>query len=404
MKIASLAVAALMSIFIAARAGTGEAPRPADDAVAADNAFASDIYAQLRQEKGNICISPYSISSALDMVSAGAEDETASQMLSVLHWSEDRSKLPAAAFALSAAILDQKDEHAFATIQIANALFGQKQYPYRKDFLDLLSRKYDAALETVDFVNHPADALDQINHWTAQKTAGRIKDVLPPSAVTPATRLVLVNAVYFKGRWSEAFKKAATADQAFYGDAKDPLKIPMMHERGDFNLAEDQTIQAVELPYVGDFSMVSFLPRNRDGLPALEESLTAQKIQTWIAALQQQPVIVSLPRFRMDCDYSLNAPLARLGMRDAFDPHRADFSGIASLERLKIDVVQHKTFISVDEEGTEAAAVTGVSVGLASVTPVRHFTVFQADHPFLFLIRHRSTGAILFVGRVVNPQ
>jgi serpin B len=378
--------------------------KTAHPAVVADNAFATDIFGQLRETPGNICISPFSISSALDMTSAGAEGQTAVQMLGMLHWTDDRNQLPTAAAALSAEILANRDKPTAAQIEIANALFGQKEYPYRKEFLDLLSQRYQAELQPVDFVRHSDQALKQINDWAAKKTADKIQQALPASAVTSNTRLVLVNAVYFKGKWVEPFEKQATQDQPFFTTSTDSVKVPMMKQKQHLAYMEDKNLQAVEVPYNGGFSMVLILPRDRDGLAAVEKSLTAERVESTLHALKWGEVELSLPRFRMECEYDLNKPLEKLGMTDAFNPQKADFTGISSIEQLCISEVHHKTFIAVDEEGTEAAAVTSVGVRAMAMAPAREFATFRADHPFLFLIRHQSTRAILFMGRVSNPQ
>jgi serpin B len=382
-------------------------PEAVHQAMIADNAFAADLYAQLRMGKGNICVSPYSISSALEMASAGAQGKTAAQLMSVLHWTEDRAKLPTDAAALSKAMLDQGQDPKAAQVEIANAMFGQKGYPYRQEFLNTLSEQYNATFQSMDFLHDSAGAVEQINQWAAEKTRDKIKNALPESAVNSTTRLVLVNAVYFKGTWTEPFKKTRTKDEPFYefesakqGESK---PVAMMTQQAYFNFTQDKMVQAVELPYHGDYAMLVLLPAKRGGLAELEKNLTPVAIAAWVSGMKSQEVEVSLPRFKMECAYDLKPPLQKLGMPDAFD-EAADFSGIASLERLKIDAIVHKTYIDVDEQGTEAAAITGVTVGAMAVRVPQQVAVFRADHPFVYLIRNRTTGTILFMGRVTLPN
>jgi serine protease inhibitor len=406
-----LAVALLASIPLTGVArSAAPSTAPSQQAVVADNAFATDLYAQLRQNKGNICVSPYSLACALSMVLAGAEGNTATQMLGVLHWTQPRADLPAAVAALSADILAKNPvvpknpkDNRDAQIEIASALFGQKGYPYRQDFLDLLSDQYSASLQPVDYINHSGDALIQINKWAAEKTHGKIKDALPATAVTPLTRLVLVNAVYFKGQWLSEFSRQATVDQPFHGEADKSTSTPLMQCQASFGYMENDQLQAVELQYYGDFSMVVLLPRRMDGLPALEQSLSPKLIATIADALSNNSVAVALPKFHLSASYDLNETLSKLGMPDAFTTN-SDFSGMASNEKLRIDKVQQKTFIAVDEQGTEAAAVTSVTARAMAMPSMRKVFTFRADHPFLFILKHRSSGAILFIGRYEMPE
>ena len=403
MKFLQFALVSMLSITNAAMASLKVNSKIAGEAVVAANAFTTDLYAQLRDKPGNICISPLSVSTALGMVSAGANGKTASQMLGVLHWTGDRSKLPPANAAMSAQLMDPTSLADTTQMFVANALFGQKGYPYRPDFANLMNQKYGAELRTVDFANDAAESIKQINEWGAKHTANKIPDALSPNSLTPATRLVVVNAVYFRDKWQTPFSTQATMDQPFY-QAAEQLKVSMMRRTSETGFMQDDKIQAVELPYRGDFSMVVLLPLKSDSFDAMEKSVTAAAINNWTAALVTQTVDVSLPRFAMKCSYVLNKPLISLGMSDAFDPDRADFSGISSQERLEFDKVSHKTFVQVDEQGTEAAAVTSVTMAPAAAHRVEQVAVFKADHPFLFLIRQRSTGAVLFIGRVAKPE
>ena len=376
---------------------------------AASNLFAVDLYAQVREASGNICISPYSVSSALGMTAAGAAGKTAEQMLSVLHWTGQPADLSSANAALNAAIVHLKTAptNRDPQITIANALFGQRGFPYRKHFLDLLANQYGAALQDVDFTAQPQQACDQINHWAAEKTHDRIKQAVPVSAITLQTRMILVGAIYFKAAWEDEFPKSYTANRPFFPIGKDSMNVPTMQEKRSFQYMGNDQLQIAELPYNGDFSMLILLPRQRDGLPALEKSLTGDALNGWLSQLSPELLQVYLPRFRVEGEYQLTGNLQKMGMTDAFNANTADFSGIVSSGKLSIDQVIHKTFISVDEEGTEAAAVTSITMRATAMrqhTPQPEPIIFQADHPFLFVLRHRSTGALLFIGRISNPQ
>jgi serpin B len=386
-------------------ANATNSPATQPDAAAASNAFAIDLYGQVSKVDGNICISPYSVNSALDMAAAGAAGSTASQMLAVLHWTGQPGDLPAASASLTAEMLQQSASPRAGDpqISIANALFGQQGYPFEPAFLQVLDKEFNAPLQSVDFAAQPKQACEQINQWAAKKTNDRIKDAIPASAINPATRLVLVDAIYFKAAWAIAFSKSATEDQPFYPHAKEPAQVPTMALQKSLDYFETDALQAVELSYRGSYSMVLLLPKSRDGLPAIEQSLTAENLSQWTAHLAPQLVQVHLPRFKMEASYNLNKPLGKLGMTDAFSRRSADFSGM-SREKLNIDQVIHKTYIAVDEAGTEAAAVTAISVSALAMraNPPKPI-IFRADHPFLFVLRHRPTGAILFMGRVSLP-
>jgi serpin B len=379
------------------------ATRSADMTAVASNHFAVDLYSQLRQTDGNICISPYSITNALDMASAGAAGKTQQQMLSVLHWTGSADGLPVAAATLTAQML--KSSANGPKISIANALFSQSGYPFRQPFLDVLARQYHAPLQKVDFNGQPTQACDQINQWVKKQTHDLIPNAMQQSAITPLTRLVLVDAIYFKAKWQWEFLPTATEKQPFFVTGKEPVTVPLMSEKGSFDYMENDSLQAVSLPYIGDYSMVILLPKKREGLADLESSLTAEGLSDVMTKLTQQEAQVYLPKFKMQGEYQLVKPLANLGMTDAFNSS-ADFSAMTSAEKLYVNSVIHKTYIAVDEAGTEAAALTAMAVGAMAmrVHPETQPMIFRADHPFLFVLRHRPTGAILFLGRISNPQ
>jgi len=368
------------------------------------NAFALDLYAQVRGEKGNLFFSPYSISSALAMTWAGARGETASEMAAALQlpagWRTAPDEAHAAFAGFAARLNAEGKPYAMA---VANSLWGQKGYEFVPDFLGLLKRQYGAGLEEVDFAKDTEGARKAINVWVEQKTKDRIKDLIPPGTLQALTRLVLVNAIYFKGTWESPFEKQGTRDADFFVTPARKVRAPTMRQVEHVRYAEAPDAQAVELPYKGgDLAMVILLPKQRGGLAALEKSLTAQTLAKRLEALKVENVAVSLPRYTMTWSSGLAKVLGAMGMVRAFDGQKADFTGInAGKEPFWISEVIHKAFVEVNEEGTEAAAATAVVAmgGAAPAKPVE----FRADHPFLFLIRDTASGAILFMGRLVDP-
>ena len=244
-----------------------------------------------------------------------------------------------------------------------------------------------------------------INQWVEQQTAGKIKDLLQSGVLTPATRLVLTNAIYFKGNWQTQFDKAQTRDEDFHLSAAQTVKAPLMNLQGRFNYFNGGTFQALEIPYEsGDLSMIVFLPNDAGGLPALEQSLTAASAQQWLGQLRPgSKIILALPKFKMTGQFGLNGALTALGMRQAFEQGVADFSGMTGKRDLWISAAIHKVFVDVNEEGTEAAAATAIVMRSLAVTREQPPIVFRADHPFIFLIRDNRSGGILFMGRVTDP-
>jgi serpin B len=368
-----------------------------------NTAFALDLYAKLRGAEGNVFVSPLSISTALGMTYAGAEGETAKQMSQVLHLPEDKAKASAELGALLKA-LEALGKEKGCELSIANSLWGQTGYPFRPDFLAGIKENYGAGLEQVDFARQTEAARLAINAWVEKKTKDRIKELIREGLLTPVTRLVLVNAVYFKGDWKMPFKEERTKDAPFRASADRTVTVSMMNQEDNFGYMASEDFQALELPYAGDaLSMVVFLPKKADGLDAFEKTLTPENLDKWLKSRRMQEVQVFLPRFTMTILYQdLAETLAEMGMPLAFDDTKADFSGMTTVERLWISAVIHKAFIDVNEKGTEAAAATAV------ITPGESMPapppVFRADHPFFFLIRDTKTGSILFMGRVVNPK
>jgi serpin B len=371
--------------------------------VSGDTEFGLSLYGQLPDASGNVFLSPHSISTALAMTWAGARGETARQMASALHLTGDGSAVHAASSNL-AGRLAAIGEKGAVQLAVANSLWPQQGYAFLPEYLELARRYYGVTITPVDFARAPAAACKTINDWVEERTQRRIQDLLSPDMVDPLTRLVLVNAVYFKGRWEHPFPERGTRPGPFHRVSGAEVEAPFMHLRAAFPYAEDGDAQALELPYAGgELSMVILLPRQPDGLAGLEQRLDAASLAGWTNRLRRQEVDVAFPRFRLTSTFRLERTLQALGMRDAFDPRRADFTGMDGQPHgLYVGAAVHKAFVEVNEEGTEAAAATGLTVRLTSIAPPA--PVFRADHPFLFLIRERATGCLLFLGRLTDPK
>ena len=373
-------------------------------AVAADSQFALDLYAQLDRAKPgeNLFFSPTSISVALAMTAAGARGQTAAEMAQVLHL--DRQLAEAHAYYHK--LMQQwnaADPQRPYQLRVANRLWGQRGYPLCPDFLALTRQQYDAEMELLNFAQ-AGSATQEINQWVQKQTNDKIKDLLPAGAIDGSTRLVLTNAIYFKGDWLRPFAKDATQDQDFTLSARRKVKVSLMHQKALFGYCQQDSFQALELPYAGrELSMVILLPKKADGLPDLEKSLTLGRLPSLLPKLRSREVVTYIPRFKLESSFGLNETLEALGMKRAFSPE-ADFTGISAKKGLCISAVIHKAFVDVNEEGTEAAAATAVLMTKARAARLPEVTpVFRADHPFLFLIRDTQSGEVLFLGRVLNP-
>ncbi|MCX6355409.1 MAG: serpin family protein [Candidatus Aureabacteria bacterium] len=368
--------------------------------VEGNTSFALDLYGRLRKEEGNLFLSPYSISTALAMTYAGARGETEKQMAKVLRLPLEQKQLHLAFSELQNKLNEDGKKGAYE-LSVANALWGQKGYPFLKDFLAMIKNSYGGGLNEVDFIKATESARTTINTWIEKKTNNKIKEIIAPGVLNDLTRLVLTNAIYFKGKWATQFEKKNTKEAPFILADGKKVNIPMMYQKSDFRYMEKEGCQILELPYKGDaLSMLLLLPGKTDGLPALESRLVRDGPGGWLASMQgKREVVVYLPKFTMTKEFMLADVLRAMGMTDAFSLPPADFSGMTGKKDLFISAVIHKAFVDVNEEGTEAAAATAVVMRASSV----QMTVFRADHPFLFLIRDNRSGSILFIGRVVNP-
>ncbi len=387
---------------------TPEQLRAMQKVAGGNNAFAFDLYAHLAKKDGNLFFSPYSIESALAMTYAGARGRTAEQMEDVLRlpWSQDKLH---PAFADLTKLFnrppeDRKGKPVYQ-LTVANALWGQKGFPFRKEYIALVKKHYGAGLSTLDFVRKPAKSCSTINKWVEKQTKDKIKDLIPRGAIHKLTRLILTNAVYFKSGWVEEFDEKNTKDRPFTTAAGKKVTVPLMHQEHRFMYAETDELQVVLLPYDShELSMVVLLPRKADGLPAVMEDLDADAMNKLTSGVRNELVQLYLPKFKFTAQFRLGETLQKMGMTDAFGP-KADFGGMTTAEKLAISEVIHKAFVAVDEKGTEAAAATAVMmVGTAMPPQPPKPKVFRADHPFVFAIRHNRTNAILFMGRVTNPK
>ncbi len=397
-------VLSILAVVAFAQPPSSSAPTPEQAALAeSNNAFCVDLYGQLRGEPGNLFFSPASISTAFAMAYAGAHGTTAQEMATALHFTLPPEQLHPAMGALLAGL---NAPHGGYELHVADALWAQQDEHFLPQFLNVTRTDYAAGLHTVDFAHGPAEARSTINRWVEQQTAEKIKDLLPASAVTSDTRLVLTNAIYFKSAWEDQFNKAFTQDEEFHLSTSASVKAPLMHRGGGYNFFDGGSFKALEIPYKNnELSMVVLLPDEVDGLKALEQSLTPANLHDWTGKFQfTRKVILTLPRFKITRGFELNDMLAALGMKQAFVRGKADFSGMTDDPAgLWIGSAVHKAFIDVNEEGTEAAAATGISMRAGAALREPPPITFRVDHPFLFLIRENKSGNILFMGRVTDP-
>jgi len=371
--------------------------------VGGNNQFALDLYRRLAARGGNLFLSPFSISTALGMTYGGAEGKTAEEMASVLRFPFGCERLHPAFAALMKEV--RTGEWQDYQLNVANGLWAQRGYAFKEEFKTVVKANYGAELRELDFATAAEEARQLINAWVEKQTQGKIVDVIGPGGITALTRLVLANAIYFRGRWADPFREQATEDAPFRVTPKQEVTVPMMRRQKEFQYLETSSFQALRLAYKGgNLSMIVFLPRKVDGLPEFEKSLTTDKLAGWLTKLDWREVRVFLPRFRVTSAFTLNEVLSAMGMQQAFDAKAADFSGMTGGKDLFISLVIHKAFVDVDEKGTEAAAATAVLAPTTAAPGPSPPAVFRADHPFLFLIHDQRSGSILFIGRVTNPK
>ncbi|XP_060986787.1 serpin B3-like [Dama dama] len=382
--------------------------------------LAIDLFHQIRKsEKENIFLSPFSISSALAMTYLGARENTASEMQKVLHFSKiaentrgatnDRVEKPGKIHHHFQKLLTELKKSTDAyELSVANRLYGEKEFPFLQEYMDNVKKFYLASVESADFKNAAEESRKMINSWVESQTNEKIKDLFPKDSLDSSTVLVLVNAVYFKGQWNQEFEKESTVEEKFWLNKDTSKSVQMMKQTNHFNFVSLEDVQAkiLEIPYKGEeLSMMVLLPNEVDGLQKLEDQLTAEKLIEWTSPqnMGKRQVDLYLPRFKVEESYDLVPTLQALGMVDAFNGVVADFSGMTGRRDLVVSTVVHKSFVEVTEEGTEAAAATGVSVDIRVTSVISFHESFRCDHPFLFLIKHIKTNSILFCGRVSSP-
>ncbi|MDD5127100.1 MAG: serpin family protein [Dehalococcoidales bacterium] len=414
-----LAVVIALSLYGCSQPAAGQIPqsdKPRDTAPVVDkaeldklvegnNAFAWDLYQGLRANGGNLFYSPYSISEALAMTYAGARGMTAQGMSNALKYLLAQERLHPAFNSLDLQFKQRgqgakgKDGEGFR-LNVVNAIWGQRDYKFLDQYLDVLAQNYGAGLRLLDFVKNPEDSRVTINNWVSDQTEQKIKDLIPQGAINTLTRLVLTNAIYFNAAWQHPFNEDATADGLFNLLNGSTVTVPLMKQTQSFSYFETDGYQAVELPYDGrELSMVILLPRAGQ-FDAFEQSLSGAEVNEITGKLERRQVVLTMPKFEYESSFGLKKALSDLGMGEAFT-EQADFSGMNGKRDLLIQDVIHKAYIGVDEEGTEAAAATAVIVGTTSM-PLQPVEV-KIDRPFIYFIRDIATGSTVFVGRVLNP-
>ena len=356
-----------------------------------------------RLKDENLFYSPTSISLALAMVFLGSRGNTAEQIAKTFKWySHEFEDVHLAMKSLQEAVLES--EHENLELKIANRIWGQKELEETDEFKESSLAFYNAPVKKVDFKERSEQARVEINNWVEQNTARKIKDFLPPKAVNRDTRLALINAIYFKGTWLHAFQREKTFHAPFYTSSENVFEVEMMSRTTKHNYFADEKhdCKILELPYSGnDISMLVVLPNEINGVSRLEKMVTTEIMSLWLMSVQNTTVKVSIPKFILSQHFELKDVLNKLGISDLFQPDISDLSGLSSVESLYVSHVIHKAHIDVNEQGTEAAAASGVLVQKRSIDL---HPEFHANHPFLFFIYHKSSSAVLFIGRVKQPK
>ena len=399
------------------------APKVAE-LVSGNTEFAFDLYQAVCAREGNLLYSPYSVSLALAMAYAGARGTTEEEMAEVLHFTLPQEDFHPALQTLSLTVASRSADPKIQ-LTIANSPWVQTGYSFLPTFLDLLAANYNAAPRHVDFLGAPGEACDAVNEWVSRETEGKIQNLLDPAAIKPLTQLILANAVYFKADWLHPFSTAATRDGPFYLLDGSEIMVPLMEQEENFRYTSGEGYQAIELPYISEnMSMViliskeaaersdPWLPSPPLPLPSgpidplhfeeFERSLNAERFASIVTDLRLTTVHLVMPKFTYESSFNLKGTLAGMGMPDAFTGYVADFSGMDGTRLLCISDVVHKAFVAVDEKGTEAAAATALPVATIDLPPEP--VQLTIDCPFIFGIRDVETGAILFVGRVLDPR
>uniref|UniRef100_A0A8C5MQ71 Leukocyte elastase inhibitor n=1 Tax=Leptobrachium leishanense TaxID=445787 RepID=A0A8C5MQ71_9ANUR len=385
--------------------GLAQVSRNMDSLSASNGTFALNLFQRLSEDnKSNLFFSPFSVSSALAMVFLGTKGNTAAQMSQVLQF--DKAKALHTDF--QTLISDINKPGMDYLLRTANRLYGEKSFTFLDEFLGSTKKYYHADLQSVDFCTKAEECRKEINTWVEQKTEGKIQDLLPSGSVDALTRLVLVNAIYFKGNWANQFDKQATKEMPFRINKNDTKPVQMMYKKAKYQMTyiPDLLTKVIELPYVNnELSMLILLPDDIEdsttGLEKLERDLTYENFLQWTKRMGPTEMSLHVPKFKLEDNYNLNSVLTRMGMSDAFEEGKADFSAISANNELVLSKVIHKSFVEVNEEGTEAAAATA-GILRKRRSAMREVPII-CDHPFLFFILHTRNRHILFCGRYVSP-
>lgn len=380
------------------------------DMVQGSNTFAYALYGQLKNRPGNLIFSPYCISTALAMPYAGAKSGTQNQMQLTLHYLSQGNNLYTAIEAFNRQLakpwMQGPNE---VRLMMANSLWVQRNLHLETDFLNVIKTYFGASLRQVDFAHNPDAARLNINDWVREGTHGRISNLIERSDISRDTRILLAGTIFMRAVWQYPFDTALTAPGPFFIDPKTTISVPMMTETKNLGVYQHEQFTMLELPYsvnpVGgspQLNMLILLPTNHSGLSSVESLIGSGDLLNWMKAMQVEQVIVTLPRFKFTSSFDMKETLSKMGMGLAFS-NLADFTGIFAGGGLALDKVLHKAYIDVDEKGTEAIAATAVSINLTSMQQEQPPVVFKADHPFIFVIVERATGAILFMGRFSVP-
>ncbi len=375
--------------------------------VKGNTSFGINLFQAVKQGDENLIFSPYSISVALAMAQAGAKDNTLQQMNAVLRFSLPVEDLHPAFNALQLELNnrennDYEEGKKDFELNIVNSIWGEKTYTFLPGYLDLLAKNYGTGLRLADFIQQADTSRKEINQWVSDQTNDRIQDLLPENSITELTRLVLTNAIYFKAGWLHQFDPGMTQNGVFTLLNGEDVQVPMMHQTETFGYAREDGYQLISLPYEGNkLSMLIILP-DENNFTQVEKAMSGLDVQNLVSSISFAQLDLSMPKFKIESSIGLADHLNAMGMKDAFIPGIADFSGMDGTHDLYISAVQHKAFIEVDETGTEAAAATAVVVGIESM-PIDEPLKVNIDRPFIFMIVDNKTGSVLFLGRVINP-
>jgi len=366
------------------------------------NSFTVASYQQLARGDANLALSPFNIAAALFMTLPGARGRTAIEIATVLHQHYDSSY--DSDFAALVGDLTKAGNTGANELLNANGLWVQKGFPIQPRFQEILATAYHSLITPLDFVTNPEGAREEINRWTEQHSNDKIKELFPAGSLNDQTRMVLTSAIYFYGKWQDPFLASRTEAGSFTLQSGAVKQTKFMHQTSHFNYTETPSSQVLEMRYAGTgIAFDVLLPKTSTGLVEIEKSLRSGDLTAWLGNLTSCNVRVSLPKFRAESQFSLGTTLSGMGMPTAFT-NNADFSGIDSRGNLAISEVEHKAFVDVSEQGTEAAAATGITAHPAAMRAPEPTVVFRADHPFLFIIRDSRSGVMLFIGRLMNPR